>query len=83
LLGKQASAPTRLTAGPLNFTSPLPNTEGDKLFIIGEQSRGELVRYDKKAGQFLPYLSGISADGVSFSVDGKSVAYVTYPEGML
>ena len=64
---------SRLTAGPLNYTSPLPSAEGKKLFVIGEQPRGELVRYDKKTGQFLPYLSGISAHAVSFSADGKWV----------
>jgi len=42
-----------------------------------------LVRYDKKTGQFLPFLSGISAHAVSFSPDGKWVAYVTFPEGIL
>ena len=30
-----------------------------------------------------PFLGGISAEGVSFSRDGKSVAYVSYPEGIL
>jgi Tol biopolymer transport system component len=67
----------------LNFTSPLPSADGKKLFVIGEQSRGELVRYDKKTSQFLPYLSGISAHAVSFSADGKWVAYATCPEGTL
>src|SRR5205823_4161283 len=44
---------------------------------------GELTRYDAKTGQFVPYMSGISAEGVSFSSDGKWVAYVSYPEGSL
>jgi Tol biopolymer transport system component len=82
-LGKKIRVPSRLTAGPLNYTSPLPSVEGKKLFAIGEQPRGELVRYDNKVGQFVPYLSGISAYGVSFSTDGKWVAYVTCPEGKL
>jgi len=41
------------------------------------------VRFDSKSQQFLPYLSGISAEGVSFSRDGAWVAYVTFPEGTL
>src|SRR4029453_9698941 len=45
--------------------------------------RGELVRYDPRSGQFVPYLSGISAHGVEFSRDGQWVAYSTYPEGAL
>src|SRR5262249_16336910 len=82
-LRKGHREPIRLTAGPLSFSSPLPSTDGKKLFVVGEQSRGELARYDKKTGQFLPYLSGISAHSLSFSSDGKCVAYVTYPEGTL
>jgi len=42
-----------------------------------------LVRYDSKSKQFLPYLSGISAEGVSFSRDGQWVTYTAYPEGTL
>jgi len=41
------------------------------------------MRYDMETGQFVSYLSGISAEGVSFSSDGKWVAYVTYPEETL
>ena len=37
----------------------------------------------RQSRQFQPYLGGISAEGVSFSPDGKFVAYVTYPEGIL
>jgi eukaryotic-like serine/threonine-protein kinase len=83
LVRKALRAPSRLTAGPMNFTSPLPSADGKKLFVIGEQSRGELVRYDKRTARFLPYLSGISAYGISFSSDGKWVAYVTCPDGIL
>jgi Tol biopolymer transport system component len=83
LLRRVHREPIRLTAGPLSFSSPLLSPDGKKLFVVGQQSRGELVRYDKKTGQFLPYLSSISAHGVSFSADGKWVAYVTYPEGTL
>jgi Tol biopolymer transport system component len=41
------------------------------------------VRYDRKSGQLLPFLSGISAEYIAFSKDGQWVAYVTYPEGVL
>jgi Tol biopolymer transport system component len=75
--------PVLLTAGPVNYFSPVPSLDGKKLFVIGDQPRGELIRYDMKTGQFVPYLSGISAQGVSFSSDGKWVAYVTFPEGTL
>ena len=51
--------------------------------MIGQQPRAELVRYNIKSGDFLPYLGGISAGDVDFSRDGKWVTYVTYPEGTL
>jgi Tol biopolymer transport system component len=44
---------------------------------------GELVRYDAKSKQFLPYLSGISAIQLGLSKDGRWVAYVSYPDGTL
>ncbi len=75
--------PQQLTAGPMNFSAPVFSGDGEKLFVIGEQRRGELVRYDTKARQFLPYLSGISADRLGFSRDDKWVAYVSYPDGAL
>jgi len=47
------------------------------------QPRGELARFDVKSRQFVPFLSGISAEGVSFSRDGQWAAHVTFPEGTL
>jgi eukaryotic-like serine/threonine-protein kinase len=83
ILGKRAGDPVVLTAGPINYLSPVPSLDGKKLFVIGHQPRGELTRYDMKTDQFAPYLSGISALGLSFSNDGKWAAYVTFPEGTL
>jgi Tol biopolymer transport system component len=42
-----------------------------------------LSRFDQKTGRLAPFLGGISAEFVSFSRDGKSVAYVSYPDGIL
>src|SRR5262249_22292925 len=36
-----------------------------------------------RSGQFMPYLSGISAEHLNFSRDGEWVAYVTHPEATL
>jgi Tol biopolymer transport system component/tRNA A-37 threonylcarbamoyl transferase component Bud32 len=83
LFHKVSREPVQLTAGPLNFYSPQPSLDGKKIYVIGEQPRSELVRYDAKSGQFLPYLAGISARAVAFSRDGQWASYVSYPEGNL
>ena len=65
------------------FGAMTPSPDGKKLFADGHQRRGELVRYDAQRREFVPFLSGIWATDVSFSRDGKWVAYVSYPEGTL
>jgi Tol biopolymer transport system component len=82
-LGKASSQPLQLTSGPMSFYSPMPSKDGKKLYVVGSLPRGELSRYDAKSGEFVPFLSGISADSVGFSKDAKWVAYVTYPESTL
>jgi len=73
-------APLQLTTGPLSFSEALPSQDGSKLFVIGSQPRGELVRYDARSQQFLPFLSGISASELDYSRDGQWVVYVAYPD---
>jgi Tol biopolymer transport system component/predicted Ser/Thr protein kinase len=82
-LGKRGFEPVHLTSGPLALSSPLPSRDSKKLFVIGRRPRGELVRYDARSTQLVPYLSGISGEQLSFSSDGRRVAYVTFPEGTL
>ena len=83
LFGKASSQPVQLTSGPMTFSWPVPSKNGKKLFVVGTLARGELARYDAKSAGFVPFLSGISADSVSFSKDGQWVAYANYPEGTL
>jgi DNA-binding winged helix-turn-helix (wHTH) protein/Tol biopolymer transport system component len=80
---RASQEPVQLTFGPLNFYAPVPSQNGKMLFVVGEQRRGELARYDTKSQQWVSYLPGISADQLGFSNDGEWVAYVTYPEGSL
>jgi serine/threonine protein kinase/Tol biopolymer transport system component len=75
--------PIQLTSGPTLWDKPIPSRDGKKIFATGRTRRGQLVRYDAQSKQFLPFLGGISAEFVSFSSDGRSVAYVSYPEGIL
>jgi hypothetical protein len=81
--GKADTAPFQLTSGPMTFFDALPSKDGKKLFVVGALARGELTRYDMKSATFAPFLSGISADGVSFSRDGQWVTYVSYPDTTL
>lgn len=82
-LRKVSNQPVQLTTGPLSFSAAVPSKDGKKLFVIGAQLRAELVRYDFKSGEFVPYLGGISAGELDFSRDGKWVAYVSYPDDTL
>jgi serine/threonine protein kinase/Tol biopolymer transport system component len=76
-------APVQLTTGPLHYGDPIPSKDGKKLFVVGIQQRAELVRYDSKSGEFIPYLGGISAGDVEFSRDGQWVGYINYPDNTL
>jgi Tol biopolymer transport system component/DNA-binding winged helix-turn-helix (wHTH) protein len=76
----RASEPSRLTSGPLRLSSPVPSTDGKRLFVIGENPRVELMRYDLKAHRFDSYLQGLSAGPIDFSPDGKWIAYISYPD---
>lgn len=80
---KLSHEPVPLTVGPLQLSGPLPSVDGQRLFAIGTRRRAELVRYDSKSGEFVPYLGGISAGDLDFSRDGQWVTYVSYPERIL
>ncbi|MDE3178378.1 MAG: PD40 domain-containing protein [Acidobacteriota bacterium] len=70
----------RLTLGPLNYFWPVASPDGTEIFVLGEENRGELMRFDLKSHSFAEFLGGISAAEVAFSRDRKWVAYVTYPD---
>lgn len=72
-LGGEARA--ALTPEGLRFTSPLPNVDGTRVFVIGQ--RFELTRFDVSANAFVPLLAGIPAYALDYSRDGRRVAYVS------
>jgi DNA-binding winged helix-turn-helix (wHTH) protein/Tol biopolymer transport system component len=80
---KRDEKPIQLTAGPLNFSCPLLSKDGKQIFAVGGTSRAEVTRYDSRSGEFVPYLSGISAEGLAFSRDEQWVTYTSFPDNML
>ena len=83
LLQQGRAEPVQLTFGPLSFSAPVPSRDGKRLFAVGTQHKGELVRFDARSGQFVPYLSGLSAQWVAWSKDASWVVYTTIPDGDL
>jgi len=75
--------PIRLTAGPMNVSDPAASGVPNEAFVVGCISRAELVKYDSQTEELVPYLSGISAEGVESSRDGQWLAYTLFPEGAL
>jgi DNA-binding winged helix-turn-helix (wHTH) protein/Tol biopolymer transport system component len=82
-LRKSTSQPVQLTVGPLFLTSPVPSSDSHKLFVVGQQRRAEVVRFDAKSGDFVPYLAGLSGGQVDFSRDNQWVTYIAYPDETL
>jgi Tol biopolymer transport system component/DNA-binding winged helix-turn-helix (wHTH) protein len=74
------SGPFPLTTVPPNFYMGAPSEDGKKLFVSAAEPRAELARYDSSSHQFVPFLSGLSAGDVESSHDGRTLAYVRYPE---
>jgi Tol biopolymer transport system component/DNA-binding winged helix-turn-helix (wHTH) protein len=77
------SPPVQLTVGPTPVFLNGISRDGKKLFVGEWTSRGELVRYDAKSRQFLPFLAGMDAEQVDFSRDGKWVTYISNPDQTL
>lgn len=77
------SVPIQLTSGPIRWGSPIPGKDNQTVFARGVILRGELVRFDRQSRELKPFLSGISAEFVTYSPDGRFVAYVTFPDGIM
>ena len=75
--------PTSLTTGPIRYFVHTLSPDGKTIFALSSLKHGELMRYDAHAKTFSPWLSGLSAEGVTFSRDGNWIAYVTFPMGEL
>jgi serine/threonine protein kinase len=80
LFHKADPQPVRLTSGPLGFTAPQSSPDGKKIYVVGNQPRSELVRFNRSIGDFTTYMGGLSVSQLSFSPDGQWIAYTTYPD---
>ncbi|MGD0628096.1 MAG: protein kinase [Terracidiphilus sp.] len=83
LLRRPSAVPILLSGGPIRWAPPIPAKDGKNIFAVGYHFKGELSRLDPRTKQLQPFLGGISADGLSFSKDGKFVAYTSNPDGAL
>jgi Tol biopolymer transport system component/DNA-binding winged helix-turn-helix (wHTH) protein len=68
--------PVRLSSGLLSYSAPVMSRNGKEIFAIGSEKRGELVRFDSKLKEFVPFLGGIDATWVTFSKSGEWIAYL-------
>lgn len=80
---RRSTKPVRLTNGALLFASSVPSRDGKQIFTIGNKPRSEMVHFDTKTHQFLPFFEGMSAISPTFSGDGKWVEYTSYPDHTL
>jgi DNA-binding winged helix-turn-helix (wHTH) protein/Tol biopolymer transport system component len=84
LFGKvKLGAPVQLTFGPIRYSALAVGGDRNELFVVGEQSRVELVHYEPVSKRWVPFLGGISAEELQVSPDGQWVTYTTFPEGNL
>jgi Tol biopolymer transport system component len=83
VLRRPPLTPVRLASGPTRWVGLLPAKDANTLYAEAAEPRGQLVRLDARTKQFQPFLGGMSAMYASFSPDGRSVLYITYPDRLL
>jgi Tol biopolymer transport system component len=70
----------RLTASGQFQTPPsVDPLNPRRLYAVGSVLRGETMRYDRKAGRWVSFLTGFSGEKISRSPDGQWLAYVKFP----
>jgi Tol biopolymer transport system component/DNA-binding winged helix-turn-helix (wHTH) protein len=74
-LHRGRNIPVQLYTTADRLNEPRFSADGKKIIFVNSQERRELVRFDSEKKQFVPYLGGIPARHISFSRDGKWVAY--------
>ncbi len=77
------AVPVQMTIGPMSFGNPSPAPDNKKIWAIGVQPAGEVVKYEAANKKYTSLISGLLATDVDFSADGKWISYVAIPEGTL
>ncbi len=82
--GLGPSAPVKLTSGPMRYENPMPAPDGRTVLALGTPpSTGELARFERQSGHFVPMLSGLAARDLDFSRDGQWITYVNHGDATL
>jgi len=75
---------TRLTAsGQMGGRPAVDPINPKRLYAVGTITRGETLRYDRKARRWVSFLERFSGDCIDRSRDGQWIVYVKFPEGEL
>jgi DNA-binding winged helix-turn-helix (wHTH) protein/Tol biopolymer transport system component len=80
LFGPFDRQPIQIYSTPTDMGALVPGLDGKRFFFAAGQGSRDLVSYDAKRNQFLPFLSGDAVRSVSFSQDGQWASYATVPE---
>ena len=70
----------QLTSGPVNYRSPLPVPGNDRLLMLRQSQKSEIVQFEERTGRWLPLLEGTTAATASYSRDGKWLAFTRLPD---
>jgi Tol biopolymer transport system component/DNA-binding winged helix-turn-helix (wHTH) protein len=68
-------APVQIYTTPEGIGEPRFSPDGKNILFVDSQERRELMRYDSARKVFVPFLAGVAARHLSFSRDGRRVAY--------
>jgi DNA-binding winged helix-turn-helix (wHTH) protein/Tol biopolymer transport system component len=74
-----SNKPLQLTRGPNAFRSPVPSSDGNKIFVLGSDWRSSAYWYDQQKDAFLPFWGPLAREvigDVTYSHDGQWVAYI-------
>jgi Tol biopolymer transport system component/DNA-binding winged helix-turn-helix (wHTH) protein len=83
LLDWRGREPVQLTNGPLRFHHPVSSLDGKRVFAIGEQPEGQLLRLEAARKSWVPFLAGLPAFAMDVSRDSSWICYSSYPDGAL